>query len=411
MAIPSPAQGYEHPRGAIVGGRPVRDEFLVFGKPDIREDEIAEVVDSLRTGWIGTGPKVRRFERLLEDYVGAPHVRCVSSCTAALFLGMKCLGVGPGDEVLIPAMTFVASANAVEHVGATPVFVDSEPGTGLIDLDAAEAAIGPRTRAIVPVHLAGRPVDMDRLGALADRHGLLVVDDAAHAIGTRWRDRRIGAFGNLTAFSFYATKNITTSEGGALATNDPAIAERIERLALHGLSEGAWQRFSDAGYKHYEAVEPGYKFNMTDLHAALGIHQLSRLDAGIDYRERLSERYDELLAELPLETPPPATPEMRHARHLYQVLVSDESPVDRDDLVEQMTINRIGVGVHYRAVHLHPYYRDRYRIPPASLPVATEISARTLSLPLGSNVSYDDQDDVVAALQQVLGRHESRAAG
>jgi dTDP-4-amino-4,6-dideoxygalactose transaminase len=381
----------------------VRDEFLVFGKPDIREEEIAEITDSLRTGWIGTGPKVRRFERLLEDYVGAPHVRCVSSCTAALFLGLKCLGVGPGDEVLIPAMTFVASANAVEHVGATPVFVDSEPGSGLVDLDAAEAVIGPRTRAIVPVHLAGRPVDMDRLGQFADRHGLLVIEDAAHAIGTRWRNRQIGAFGNLAAFSFYATKNITTSEGGALATEDPLIAGRIERLALHGLSHGAWQRFSDAGYKHYEAVEPGFKFNMTDLHAALGIHQLSRLDAGIEYRRLLWERYDQLLADLPFELPPPPTPEMHHARHLYQVLVSDESALDRDALLEQMTINKVGVGVHYRAVHLHPYYRDRYRIPPASLPVATDISARTLSLPLGTNVSYSDQDDVVEALQLVLG--------
>ena len=169
----------------------MREQFLVFGKPDIRDEEIAEVVDSLRTGWIGTGPKVRRFERLLEEYVGAPHVRCVSSCTAALFLALKCLGVGPGDEVLTPAMTFVASANAVEHVGATPIFVDSERGTGLIDLDAAEAAIGPRTRAILPVHLAGRPVDMDRLGALANRHGLLVIEDAAHAIGTQWHGRHI----------------------------------------------------------------------------------------------------------------------------------------------------------------------------------------------------------------------------
>jgi dTDP-4-amino-4,6-dideoxygalactose transaminase len=389
----------------------VRDEFLVFGKPDIREDEIAEITDSLRTGWIGTGPKVQRFERMLEDYVEAPHVRCVSSCTAALLLGLKCLGVGPGDQVLIPAMTFVASANAVAHVGATPVFIDSEAGTGLIDLDAAEAAIGPRTRAIMPVHLAGRPVDMDRLNALADRHELLVIEDAAHAIGSRWRDRRIGAFGNLTAFSFYATKNITTSEGGALATDDPAIAERIERLALHGLSLGAWQRFSDAGYKHYEAVEPGFKFNMTDLHAALGIHQLPRLDAGIEYRRLLWERYDEMLAGLPLETPPPPTPEMRHARHLYQVLVSDESGLDRDGLMEQMTINNVGVGVHYRAIHLHPYYRERYGIPPASLPVATEMSDRTVSLPLGTNVSYRDQDDVVEALQLVLARHESRTAG
>jgi dTDP-4-amino-4,6-dideoxygalactose transaminase len=231
-----------------------------------------------------------------------------------------------------------------------------------------------------------------------------VIEDAAHAIGADWRDRKIGAFGNLTAFSFYATKNVTTSEGGALATDDPGIAERIEKLALHGLSQGAWKRFSDAGYKQYEAVEAGYKFNMTDLHAALGIHQLARLEAGIEYRTLLWERYDEKLADLPLDTPPPPTPDMRHARHLYQVVVSDDSPLDRDDFLERMTINKIGVGVHYRAVHLHPYYRDRYQIAPSSLPVATAISDRTLSLPLGTNVSYRDQDDVVDALQLALQR-------
>jgi dTDP-4-amino-4,6-dideoxygalactose transaminase len=380
----------------------MRNEFLVFGKPDIREEDIAEVIDSLRAGWIGTGPKVRRFECMLEEYVGVSHVRCVSSCSAALFLGLKCLGVGSRDDVLVPAMTFVASANAVEHVGARPVFIDSDPDTGLIDLNATEAAIGPRTRAIMPVHLAGRPVDVDQLNALRDRYGLLVIEDAAHAIGARWRGRPIGAAGNLVAFSFYATKNITTSEGGALATDDPQIAARVEQLALHGLSLGAWQRFSDAGYRHYEASEVGFKFNMTDVHAALGLKQLPRLDAAIDYRAKLWQRYDEQLVGLPLQTPSPATDEMRHARHLYQVLLRDEASISRDELLERMTRNNIGVGVHYRGVHLHPYYRDRYAIDPASLPVATDISARTLSLPLGTNVSYADQDDVIAALRTIL---------
>jgi dTDP-4-amino-4,6-dideoxygalactose transaminase len=380
----------------------MRDEFLIFGKPDIGPEEIAEVVDSLQRGWIGTGPKVRRFEQMLEEYLGAPHVRCVSSCTAALFLGLLCLDIGPGDEVLVPAMTFVASANAVEHVGATPVFVDSEPGTGMIDLELAEAAIGPRTKAIMPVHLAGRPLDLDRLDALRSRHGLLVIEDAAHAIGAEWRGRRVGSSGNLAAFSFYATKNVTTAEGGALATSDPTIAARVEQLALHGLSAGAWQRFSDSGYRHYDASEAGFKFNMTDLNAALGLHQLPRLDGGIDIRAELWERYDELLAGLPLETPVPATGEMRHARHLYQVLVGHDSNVARDELLALMTQSKIGVGVHYRAVHLHPYYRDKYRLDPAAFPVATDISNRTLSLPLGTNLTHADQDDVVAALQSHL---------
>ena len=380
----------------------VRDDFLVFGSPLIGEAEIAEVVDSLRSGWIGTGPKVQRFEEMLSEYVGAAHCRCVSSCTAALILSLRVLGVGPGDEVLVPAMTFVASANAVEHAGATPVLVDSEPGTGLIDLEVAEAAITPRTRAIMPVHLAGRPIDMDRLGALRDRHDLLVIEDAAHALGAEWHGRRIGAFGNLTAFSFYVTKNVTTIEGGALLTDEEALAKRVERLALHGLSLGAWQRFSDAGFRHYEVVEPGFKFNMTDVQAALGLHQLPLLGRWIDRRAELWARYDDLLAHLPVQTPPPADPDTRHARHLYQLTLDPDAPLTRDELLDRLTARRIGTGVHYRGVHLHPFYRDKYGLTPEQFPVATAISERTLSLPLSPKVSDADQDDVVTALVEVL---------
>ncbi len=380
----------------------MRENFLVFGSPTIGEQEIAEVVASLRSGWVGTGPKVGRFEAMLAEYVGTPHARCVSSCTAALQLAMQVLGIGAGDEVLVPTMTFVASANAVEHTGATPVLVDSEPGTALIDLEAAEAAITPRTRAIMPVHLAGRPVDLDQLAALAGRHGLEIIEDAAHAIGAEWGGRRIGAHGNLTAFSFYVTKNISTIEGGALLTDRAEIADAVERLALHGLSVGAWQRFSDAGFKHYEVVRPGYKFNMTDVQAALGLHQLPQLDAWIDRRAELWERYDALLAGLPLATPPPPQPGTRHARHLYQVQVAPEAPLSRDALLDGLNQQRIGTGVHYRAVHLHPFYRDRYELAPEAFPVATAISERTLSLPLSPAVSESDQDDVVGALTQLL---------
>lgn len=380
----------------------MRDEFLVFGSPLIEQAEIDEVVASLRSGWIGTGPKVARFERMLEQYMEAPHVRCVASCTAALFLAMRCLGVGPGDEVLVPTMTFVASANAIEHTGARPVFVDSEPDTGLMDLDAAEAAVTGRTKAIMPVHLAGRPLDMDHVIRIGDQHGLHVVEDAAHAIGARWKGRPIGGFGNPTAFSFYATKNITTIEGGALATPDPAFAARIEQLALHGLSVGAWQRYSDAGFRHYESTELGFKFNMTDVQAALGLHQLPRLDAWIESRAQLWGRYDAGLAHLPLQLPPSPTAGMRHARHLYQVRVREDAGVSRDELLDRLHRSRVGAGVHYRAVHLHPYYRDRYRIAAASLPVATEISEATLSLPLSPKVSSEDQADVIEALEQAL---------
>jgi dTDP-4-amino-4,6-dideoxygalactose transaminase len=339
---------------------------------------------------------------MLEDYIGASHVRCLSSCTAGLALALKVIGVGPGDEVIVPAMTFVASANAVEQAGSTTVLVDCEPVTGLIDLDAAEAAITPRTRAMMPVHLAGRPVDMGRVNAIRDRHGIAIVEDAAHALGAEWRGRRIGTHGNLAVYSFYVTKNITTVEGGCLATEDPEVADRVERLALHGLSLGAWQRYSDAGFRHYEVVEPGFKFNMTDVQASLGIHQLPRLDAWIDHRAAGWGRYDEALAGLPLTTPRPPDDETRHARHLYQVLVSDEAPLGRDELLDHLIERRIGTGVHYRGVHLHPYYRDRYAIEPGSLPVATDISNRTLSLPLSPKVTERDQADVVAALSAAL---------
>jgi dTDP-4-amino-4,6-dideoxygalactose transaminase len=388
--------------------RPARDDFLVFGKPVIDEAEITEVVAALRSGWIGTGPKVRHFERMLEEYLGVAHVRCVSSCTAALILGMRVHGIGPGDEVIVPAMTFVASANAVEHTGGTPVLVDSEPATGLVDLDAVAAAITPRTKAIMPVHLAGRPVDMDALNAIRDAHGLAVIEDAAHAIGTEWRGRRIGGYGNLAAFSFYVTKNITTIEGGALATDDPDIAEQVERLALHGLSLGAWKRYSDAGFKHYEVEEPGFKYNMTDVQAALGIHQLPRLDAWIDRRAELWADYDSLLEGLPVSTPPPPTHSMRHSRHLYQVLVEPDARRSRDELLDFLVGRQIGTGVHYRGVHLHPYYRDRYGLLPRMYPVATDISERTISLPLSPTVTARDQLDVVAALAEGLSGTQQR---
>jgi dTDP-4-amino-4,6-dideoxygalactose transaminase len=380
----------------------MRDNFLIFGSPTIGDAEIAEVVDSLRSGWVGTGPKVHRFEGMVSEYIGVAHARCLASCTAALMLSLKVLDIGPGDEVLVPAMTFVASANAVEHAGATPVLVDSEPGHGLIDLEAAEAAITPRTRAIMPVHLAGRPVDMDRLAQLRDRRGLHVIEDAAHAIGAEWRGRRIGSSGNIAAFSFYATKNITTIEGGAIVTESAAIAERVERLALHGLSAGAWQRFTDRGFRHYEAVEPGFKYNMTDVQAALGLIQLPQLDGWIERRRELWERYDELLQSLPLDTPPPPAPRTRHARHLYQVRLTDHAPLGRDELIQALHDRNIGTGVHYRGVHLHPYYRDQYALSPDDFPVATRLSERTVSLPLGPALTEGDQDDVVEALTRLL---------
>jgi dTDP-4-amino-4,6-dideoxygalactose transaminase len=254
----------------------------------------------------------------------------------------------------------------------------------------------------MPVHLAGRPVDMDRLNAMRDRHGLVVVEDAAHALGARYNDHQMGSFGNVTAFSFYVTKNVTTIEGGAVVTDRLELAEEVERLALHGLSEGAWQRFSDRGFRHYEVQKPGFKFNMTDVQAALGLHQLPQLDRWIERRAELWERYDKLLGPLPLHGPPPPEPGTRHARHLYQVLLDPEARLTRDELLDGLTTRNIGTGVHYRAVHLHPYYRDRYGLAPEQFPVATAISERTLSLPLAANLTFEDQDYVAEALTELL---------
>src|SRR5438477_1323215 len=255
---------------------------------------------------------------------------------------------------------------------------------------------------MMPVHRAGRPIDMERSTQLRDRHGIAVIEDAAHAIGAEWGGGKIGSFGNLTAFSFYVTKNVTTIEGGALVTEDPATAAEVERLALHGLSLGAWQRFSDLGFRHYEVVRPGFKYNMTDLQAALGLHQLPRLDAWIARRAELWRRYDVLLERLPLRTPPPPSPGTKHAHHLYQVRLEPEAPLGRDQLLDGLTELNIGAGVHYRGVHLHPFYRDKYNLSPDDFPVASAISDATLSLPLSPKVSEADQDDVASALTELL---------
>jgi dTDP-4-amino-4,6-dideoxygalactose transaminase len=374
---------------------------LVFGRPVIEEADIAEVVDCLRSGWLGTGPRVDRFERLLEAYTGAPHVRCLSSCTAALALGMRAAGIGPGDEVIVPAMTFVATANAVVHTGAEPVFVDCEPGTGLVDLDAAEAAIGARTRALLVVHLSGHPADLDRVAALAARHGLLVVEDAAHALGAAWGGTPIGGHGHLTGFSFSVSKNLTTVEGGALATADPELAATVARLANHGLSASAWERVGGGG-RHYEVVEPGYKERMTDVQAALGLGQLERLDASIAARAAAWRRYDELLADVPLELPSEPPPAGRHARHLYRVGVAE-----RDRVAHELDAAGIDTGVHYRGVHLHPYYRRDAQ----DLPAATRMSATTLSLPLDPALTAADQRTVVDALRAALGKNAGGNSG
>ncbi|MBV9773749.1 MAG: DegT/DnrJ/EryC1/StrS family aminotransferase [Gemmatimonadetes bacterium] len=384
---------------------PGGDRYLVFGAPTIGDEEIAEVVDSLRSGWIGTGPKVARFEELLREYTGAEHAVAVHSCTAALHLSMVAAGLGPGDEVITTPMTFVATVNAIVHVGATPVLVDCDRDTQLVTPERIEAAVTPRTRAVIPVHLAGRICDLEAIHDIARRHGLLVIEDAAHALEGAYRGRKVGTVSQLTCFSFYVTKNLTTGEGGLVTTSDPDLAGRIRTYALHGLSRDAWKRFSDAGYRHYQVHYPGFKYNMMDLQAAIGIHQVPHLAEWLARRERIWARYDEAFADLPVGTPAPAGPDTVHARHLYTLMVDEaRCGVSRDEFMARLHERGIGTGVHYQGVHLHPYYRDAFGWRPEDFPNTTWIGERTLSLPLSGALGDDDVERVVDAVRASLPR-------
>ncbi len=393
---------------ALHGGRPVRETYLVFGSPDIHEEEIRELEETLRSGWLGTGPRVAAFEEAFRDYVGAGHAMALGSCTAALHLSMIAVGVRPGDEVITCPMTFASTANVVIHLGATPVFADCDRETLCIDPVQVRTRITPRTRALLPIHFAGRPAAMDRLLALADEHRLRLVGDAAHAIETRHGGRMVGQLGDCSAFSFYVTKNVVTGEGGMVTTNDPEIADWIKVAGLHGLSRDAWKRFSDEGYRHYEVVFPGYKYNMTDMQAALGLHQLARVEANLNRREAIWERYRQAFADLPLRVPPEPAAGERHARHLFIVLLDLEAmTMDRDQVLSALHAEGIGTGVHYRPVHLHPYYRERFGFRAGDFPNAEWVGARTLSLPFSTKLTDDDVQDVIRAVRKVM--HAARA--
>jgi len=385
---------------------PVRKEFLVFGSPALEEEEIQEVVATLRSGWIGTGPRVGRFEEDFRKYVGAKHALALNSCTAALHLSMVAAGVGPGDEVITTPHTFAATANAIVHTGATPVFVDVDRRTQNINPELIEPAITGRTRAILPVHFAGRPCDMDPISNAARRHGLLVIEDAAHAIESIYRGRHAGTLGDAGCFSFYVTKNLVTGEGGMVTTDHDAWAEKIQTYGLHGMSRGAWRRYSDSGFVHYQVLYPGFKYNMTDMQAALGIHQLRRLARYAQRRRQIWERYDAAFADLPAETPAPEEPDTVHARHLYTLLLElPKLRASRDAVVEQLKAEGIGTGIHFVSLHLHPYYRDRFGYAPHDFPGAREISERTISLPMSARLADRDVEDVVAAVRKVLLRN------
>jgi dTDP-4-amino-4,6-dideoxygalactose transaminase len=380
----------------------MREDFLVFGSPAIDEPEIDEVVATLRSGWIGTGPRVARFEDMFREFTGAGHAVAVSSCTAGLHLSLLAAGIQRGDEVITTPTTFCATANAIVHAGARPVFVDVERDTGNIDPERIEAAITARTKAILPVHYAGRPCRMDRIETIARRLGCLLIEDAAHAIESSFRGRKIGTIGDLTCFSFYVTKNVITAEGGMVTTNNADLAAKIKMYGLHGMSKDAWKRFSDEGYRHYEVLFPGFKYNMTDIQAALGIHQLARISRNAKRRGEIWRRYDEGLASLPVERPAPVEEGLIHARHLYTILVkTEEVGKTRDQVLNELIRLKIGTGVHYTALHLHPYYRETFGHKRGDFPNAEFIGERTLSLPLSPKLTDADVEDVIASVREV----------
>jgi dTDP-4-amino-4,6-dideoxygalactose transaminase len=394
-------------RCAIEGGTPLRKTFLPYHQPFLGVEEEASVLDTLRSGWITTGPKTKTFETRLAEYVGAAHAVAVNSCTAALHLALEAIGVGPGHEVITSPITFASTANVIVHCGAAPVFVDIEPDTGNMDAALLERAITPRTKAIIPVHLAGQPCDMDAIEAIAGRHGIAVIEDAAHAIGAEYpRGVRVGGRGNLTAFSFYATKNITSAEGGALTTNDAALAERVAIMSLHGISRDAWKRYSSAGYKHWDIVYPGYKYNMFDLQAALVLPQLEKIESFWHRRVALKARLDAGLDEVPELGRLAERPGLKHACHLYPVVIRTEQlRADRDTIMNAIQAENVGIGIHFRAVHLHPYYMERWGFRRGMFPHAEYYSDRTLSLPFYPKMTDEDADDVIGVVKKVIAHY------
>ena len=383
--------------------------FLPFALPEIGEEEIAEVVDTLRSGWVTTGPKARLFEQAFVDYLGDASLQAiaVNSATAGLHLALEALGIGPGDEVITTTHTFTATAEVVRYLGADVKLIDIDPATLNIDPAAIEAAITPRTKALMPVHYAGLSVDMDAIHAIAQKHGLKVVEDAAHALPTTWKGRTIGTLhSDAVVFSFYANKTMTTGEGGMLVTRDAALAARAKVMRLHGINRDAFDRFTaKVPSWYYEIVAPGFKYNLTDIAAAMGLHQLKRLPGFQTRREQIAARYDEALADLPLILPPrPVHAGDLHSWHLYVVRLSDDATLNRDQLIESLFADGIGVSVHYIPLHLHPYWKERYDLKPEQFPHSQKAYERMVTLPLYTRMTDDDVERVITAVRKACGR-------
>ena len=380
--------------------------FLPFARPDITDAEITAVTEALRSGWVTTGPATRQFEQNFVDYLGGGlQAVAVNSATAGLHLALEALGIGPGDEVIAPTLTFTATVEVARYLGADAVLVDVDPVTLNIDPAKIRAAITPRTKAILPVHYGGLACDMDAILAIAKEHGLKVVEDAAHALPTTWRGTLVGQLqSDVTVFSFYANKTITTGEGGMAVTRDAALAQRMRVMRLHGMNRDAFDRFtSKTPAWYYEVVAPGFKYNMTDVAAAMGVQQLARLPQFVQRREQLARRYHAALADLPLVLPAIAPAGDVHAWHLYVVRLAPQARIGRDALIQGLSDRGIGTSVHYVPLHRHPYWRDRYQLTPEQFPHADAAYQAMVSLPLFTAMSDADQERVIAALHELLG--------
>jgi dTDP-4-amino-4,6-dideoxygalactose transaminase len=394
---------------AVSDKRAARASFLPFALPHITQAEIDEVVDTLHSGWLSTGPKTKRFEKEFASFVNAPHAVAVNSATAAMHLALDALGIHEGDEVIVPVYTFTATAEVVVHCGARPVFVDVDPVTCNLNPMQLEKRITLRTRAIIVVHIAGLPAEMDDILAIARAHSLPVIEDAAHAFPAAYRGRSIGSIGDMTAFSFYATKTLTTGDGGMLTTANPEYAERAAIMALHGISRDAWKRYAFGGSWYYEVVAAGYKYNMTDIAASLGLHQLARCQWLLQRRQQIARRYTEAFASLPEVETPPAPSHVVHAWHLYMLrLRLERLTLSRNEFIQALTAVQIGTSVHFIPLHIQPFFRDTYQLTPGDFPAALNAYQRVVSLPIYPGMTDEDVEDVICAVEQIVGTHRKK---
>ncbi|RJR30262.1 DegT/DnrJ/EryC1/StrS family aminotransferase [Candidatus Microgenomates bacterium] len=389
---------------AVEGGAPVRKDFLIFGKPTVSKAEINEVVDTLRSGWLGTGPKTKKFETDFQKYIGAKYAIAVNSCTAGLHLALDVIGIRAGDEVITTPLTFASTANVIEHHDAKPVFVDVEKDTGNIDPQKIAQKITKKTKAIIPVDLHGRPCRIDEIMMLARKHKLFAIEDAAHAVETVHQGKKIGNIAHLTAFSFYVTKNVMTGEGGMLTTNDKKWEYEARTRSLHGISRDAWKRYSADGFQPYETLYPGYKYNMMDLVASLGIHQLADVENNWKKRAKYWQMYNQAFATIP-EISIPASIESgdRHAYHVYALnLGLEKLKINRNQFIDALKHEGIGSGIHFTPLHLHAYYKKKYHYKRGDFPNSEHIGERTISLPLSPYLTTTDVQDVIDAVVKLV---------